>query len=209
MAYDKRLVAGKLRRWEGYLNRFRLPRWDDIPDFGLYMEQVIVLLKKYLDYLPPELKEELIITAAAINNYVRTKVMPGPDKKKYYRIHIAYLIIICSLKQNLSLAMLQKLIPMGISEEEVRSIYESFSERHNMAAKYFIEQVRLTAAAILDHEEKSELTAKDTNDMIAFAAVISCFSRVLAEKLLLLDGKTVEDGGSLEIEYKQREPADP
>ena len=82
MAYDKRLVAGKLRRWEGYLNRFRLPRWDDIPDFGLYREQVIVLLKKYLDYLPPELKEEQIITAAAINNYVRTKVMPGPDKKK-------------------------------------------------------------------------------------------------------------------------------
>ena len=47
MAYDKQLVAGKLRRWEKYLNRFRLPQWDDIPDFGLYMEQVIVLLKKY------------------------------------------------------------------------------------------------------------------------------------------------------------------
>lgn len=54
------------------------------------------------------MKEEQIITAAAINNYVRTKVMPGPNKKKYYRIHIAYLIIICSLKQNLSLAMLQR-----------------------------------------------------------------------------------------------------
>jgi len=29
--------------------------------------------------------------------------------------------------------------------------------------------------------------------------VISCFSRLLAEKLLLLDGKTVENGGSIEI----------
>ena len=163
------------------------------------MEQVIVLLKKYLDYLPPELKEEQIITAAAINNYVRTKVMPGPNKKKYYRIHIAYLIIICSLKQNLSLAMLHKIIPMGINEDEVKEIYESFAKRHNLAAQYFVEQVRLAAASILDHDEKSELDAKDPNDMITFAAVISCFSRLLAEKLLLLDGKTIENGGSIEI----------
>ena len=57
MSYDKQLVAGKLRRWERYLNRFRLPAWEEIPDIGLYMEQVVTLLREYLDYLPPELKE--------------------------------------------------------------------------------------------------------------------------------------------------------
>ena len=95
--------------------------------------------------------------------------------------------------------MLQKIIPMGINEDEVKEIYESFAKRHNLAAQYFVEQVRLAAASILDHDEKSELDAKDTNDMITFAAVISCFSRLLAEKLLLLDGKTIENGGSIEI----------
>ena len=35
MAYDSALVAGKLRRWEKYLDDFRLPLWGDIPDFGL------------------------------------------------------------------------------------------------------------------------------------------------------------------------------
>lgn len=58
MDYDKRLVAGKLRRWEAYLDAYRLPSWEEIPNIGLYMEQVILLLKHYLDYLPPELKEE-------------------------------------------------------------------------------------------------------------------------------------------------------
>ena len=48
LRYDKDLVAGKLRRWEKYLNHYRLPQWEDIPDFGLYMEQVITLLKQYL-----------------------------------------------------------------------------------------------------------------------------------------------------------------
>ena len=100
MAYDNALVAGKLRRWERYLDNFRLPQWEEIPDFGLYMEQVITLLREYLDYLPPELKEEQFITAATINNYVRTKVMPEPVKRRYYRVHIAYLIIILTLKQS-------------------------------------------------------------------------------------------------------------
>ena len=57
MKYDEALIAGKLRRWEKYLDNYRLPEWEEIPDFGLYMEQVIVLLKQYLDYMPPELKE--------------------------------------------------------------------------------------------------------------------------------------------------------
>ena len=91
MSYDKALIAGKLRRWEKHLMRFRLPEWDEIPEIGLYMEQVLSLLKQYLDYLPPELKEEQFITASTINNYVRTKVMPEPIKKRYYRTHIAIL----------------------------------------------------------------------------------------------------------------------
>ena len=89
MSYDKALVAGKLRRWEKYLNAYHLPRWEEIPDFGLYMEQLIVLLKQHLDYLPPELKEEQFITASTINNYVRTRIMKKKKKKRYYRVHIA------------------------------------------------------------------------------------------------------------------------
>lgn len=46
MSYDKALIAGKLRRWEKHLMRFRLPEWDEIPDFGLYMEQTVDLLRK-------------------------------------------------------------------------------------------------------------------------------------------------------------------
>lgn len=134
MAYDKELIAGKLRRWGKYLSKFRLPEWESIPDIGLYMEQTVVLLRQYIDYLPPELKDGQVITATAINNYIRLKLLPPPVKKRYYRVHIAYLIIICTLKQNLSLSMLPKIIPTGISEEEVRKVYTAFARRHAMAA---------------------------------------------------------------------------
>lgn len=200
MQYDKELIAGKLRRWETYLNQYQLPEWESIPDFGLYMEQVVALLKTYLDYLPPELKEDQIITAAAINNYVRKKIMPEPTKKKYYRTHIAYLIIICSLKQSLSIPTLQTMIPVGLSEEELRSFYSAYSRRHSLAARYFVSQVREAAAGILDHNPVSEMATDSTEDLITAAAVVSGFSRLLAEKLLLLDGKTMADGEKTEPE---------
>lgn len=81
MRYDNRLTAAKLRRWETYLHDYRLPSWEEIPDLGLYMEQVLALLRQYLDYLPPELKDEQFITAATINNYVRNRFMPEPCRK--------------------------------------------------------------------------------------------------------------------------------
>ncbi len=200
MAFEKELVAKKLRRWEKYLEQYSLPEWESIPNFGLYMEQVIILLKEYLDYLPPELQDGQIITPATINNYVRKKIMPEPVRKKYYRIHIAYLIMICSLKQCLSIAMLQVLIPFGLTEEEIYKIYTTYSQIHRRSCNYFIKQVKLAAGRILDHDVQDEITMGNTVEMIEGTAIMSGLSRLLAEKLILLEGKTVAgtDPSSLE-----------
>lgn len=189
MNYNNELVVGKLRRWEKYLNDYRLPEWENIPDFGLYMEQVLALLTEYLDYLPPELKEERFITAATINNYVRNRVMPEPRRKKYYRVHIAYLVIICTLKQSLTIATLQKVIPMGISEAEVKTIYDAYVRRHRIAAEYFVRQVRVIAAPLLGHEERAvDESIDNAAELVALSAILSGLCGLLAEKLILLDG---------------------
>ena len=199
MKFDKELIAGKLRRWEKYLGSYRLPDWEELPDIGLYMEQVVTLLKGYLNYLPPELEEEQFITPAAINNYVRKKIMPEPVRKKYYRVQIAYLIMICTLKHCLSIPTLQTMLPRGMTEAEVEHTYTAYVNRHRNASDFYVRQVREAAAGILDQQSYSELATDDTTDLIVSAAVISGFSRLLAEKLLLLDGKTLETGGSIEF----------
>ena len=204
MQYDNDLIAGKLRRWEKYLEDYKLPAWNEIPNLGLYMEQVIVLLKQYLDYMPPELKEEQFITAATINNYVRMRVMPGPVKKRYFRMQIAYLIIICTLKQGLSLALIQKIIPMDISEEEVKSIYEDFVVRQRDAAVFFLDEVRGIAGNILKHEDAPSQAVENTTQLIILSAIIGSFSRLLSEKLLLLEGHTLEDGYDISIADRKR-----
>lgn len=198
MQYDKALVAAKLRRWETYLNNYRLPAWEQIPDLGLYMEQVVAFLRQCLDYLPPELKDEEFITAAAINNYVRTKIMPEPIKKRYYRIHLAYLLVICTLKQGLSIALIRRLLPLGLSEKELREFYARYAERHALSAAFFVEQVRGVAGPILDHSDSTPFSIARTEELIVSSAMIGGFSRLLAEKLMLLDGKDLSNGGSIE-----------
>ena len=201
MDFDKRLIAGKLRRWERYLDDYTLPPWDDIPDNGLYMGEVISLLKTYLDYMPPELKEEQFITAAAINNYVRKRVMPEPVGRKYYRVHIVYLIMICSLKQCLSIPTLQTMLPRDLTDGQLRETYVAYTRLHREAVTYFTKQVRLAAGGILDHGPAPDGTPSfdRTDDLITVAAVISGFARLMAEKLLLLEGRTLENGGSIEL----------
>ena len=193
MTCSNAFVAAKLRRWEKYLDSFRLPEWENIPDVGLYMEQVIYLLKQYLDYLPPELKEEQFITASTINNYVRTKVMPEPVKKRYYREHIAYLIIICTLKQTLSIALIHRIIPTGLQREEVEAVYRSYVRQHTYSAKNFTDMIRLLAAPILEHPERTEIAVDNAEDLITRSAIIGGFSRLLAQKLLLLEESNPEE----------------
>lgn len=187
MSYDKELVANKLLRWEKYINEYHLPKWEEIPNFGLYMEQVIEVMKQYLDYLPPELREEQSITAPTINNYVRKKVMPEPRKKMYYREHLAYLLIILSLKQSLSIAMIQKILPVDLEEGELENLYKGFVSRHDKAACQFANEVRRISGKIIGTDNPDENAVENTEELIMTMAINCGLSKVLVEKLVLLD----------------------
>ena len=100
MSYDKGTVSRRVLKWAENVEQFQPPQWEQLPGLELYMDQVIILLKQYLG--PLLRNEEKAVTASIINNYVRMKLMPPPVKKKYSRVHIAYLLMICILKQSLS-----------------------------------------------------------------------------------------------------------
>lgn len=189
----------KLKDWEEHLLHYRLPDWDAIPDLGLYMEQVLVLLKQYLDFLPSDRKEDPLVTAAAINNYVRQKTMPEPVKKRYYRIHIAYLLMICSLKQSLSIAQIRQLIPAGLTAEETERLYATFAERHQRTSAYFARQVREQAEA----PDREDPAAGEGRDMILSCAIVGGFARALADRLLVLP----EDKDKEKAKEKEKEKA--
>lgn len=55
---------------------FRLPRYAQIPEVGLYLEQVVRYINARLAPLgEPEL------TGSMVSNYVKQKLVPAPQKK--------------------------------------------------------------------------------------------------------------------------------
>lgn len=191
MQYDKDLVAHKLRRWDRFITDYHLPEWETIPDFGLYMDQVIVLLEQYLSFIPsPVGTKEHFVTSSTINNYVRLKIMPAPVKRKYHRVHIAYLIMILTMKQSLSISDVQKVIPPDSSEEEVRAVYENYSEKFRRLALFFNQQVQSGAEGI---HTPGQSTDNAVELLVIESALIAGFSKILAEKLIRLCGADTED----------------
>ena len=192
MQYDKDLVAHKLRRWDKFITDYHLPDWNAIPDLGLYMDQVIVLLEQYLRFIPtPAGAKEHIVTSATINNYVRLKIMPAPVKRKYHRVHIAYLVMILTMKQSLSISDVQKVIPpMDSSEDEVLSVYEDYSEKFRRLALFFNQQVQSAAEGVRSTEQSSDNAVEL---LVIESALIAGFSKILAEKLIRLCGADTED----------------
>ena len=85
------------------LGNFKMPRFDELPNFDLYMEQLTELLNKILSIfrIPGEKSS---ITATMINNYVKQKVIAPPVNKKYSKIQLVQLIVIGIFKQVLSIS---------------------------------------------------------------------------------------------------------
>ena len=202
MQYDKSLVAHKLLRWDKFITDYHLPEWNSIPDFGLYMDQVIVLLEQYLSFIPtPAGAKEHIVTSATINNYVRLKIMPAPVKRKYHRVHIAYLVMILTMKQSLSISDVQKVIPpMDSSEDEVLSVYEDYSEKFRRLALFFNQQVQTGAEGIRTPGQTGDNAVEL---LVIESALIAGFSKILAEKLIRLCGADTEDVLAAEKETAQ------
>ena len=106
------------------LMEHRLPAWDELPDFELYMDQVLSLCSRYLEGMPnPEGSK---LTASMINNYVKVKIVPAPQGKRYSRRHVAYLLLLCVLKPILPIAAIQQLFTAAQNSGNEEELYRIF-----------------------------------------------------------------------------------
>ena len=174
-------AAQRLREWLRGLEAFDLPDWDELPQLDLYMDQVILLLKRYLAPLGRS-GEEKAITASIINNYVRMKVMPPPVKKRYSRAHLAYLIIICVLKQSLSISCIQRMLPANQGEEAARALYADFVRQYRSSAR-FLCSLPVEGGA-LSVEGGARLPLEGESGLLVTSAILSTLSKSLTEFLL-------------------------
>ena len=156
---------------EKYLKEFSLPVWEDFPTIELYMDQVVALLNDYLGiFIAP--KGDMQITSTMINNYVKHKTIPAPVKKKYSKRHLAYLVMVCILKQTLSMSTISTIIPPDLEDAELKRIYDSFVVNHSKAYSFVSDQIYNVATRFLKDEESTEERLEDLVLQVAVSANI-------------------------------------
>lgn len=114
--------------------KIHIPRWEELPEIELYLDQVVTFIDKYLsnyinsDFNNSDEKDNKILTKTMINNYVKQKIIEAPVKKKYNKNNVAYLIVICILKQVYSINDISKLIKIGLRHTPIDIAYNTFCD---------------------------------------------------------------------------------
>lgn len=103
------------------IHNFSLPRYEEIPNVGLYLEQTSKYISEYLECLG-----DCALTGSMISNYVKKDLITNPVKKQYDRDQIGYLFFIAIAKSVLSMEDIRLLIQLQKEAYEPRKAYEYF-----------------------------------------------------------------------------------
>ena len=138
---------------------FRLPRYSEIPNVGLYLEQTTKYINSYLTPLGcPE------VTASMVSNYVKKGLIPNPVKKQYNSAHIAYLFFVVIVKNLVAIEDIALLIQMQQSSYPLPVAYNYFCVTLENALGYIF--------GLTDSIEKRGKTQSDEKDIL-FSLVYS------------------------------------
>ena len=121
--------------------------WEQLPDFALYMDQVL----SYMDRQVIRFGEDDGLTAAMVNNYTKSGLVPRAEGKKYGREHLAYLTAICVLKHVLSAKDMDLLLREELRDgRQVADGYTAFCASLDSA-------LSLTAEEMADRTDEGSL----------------------------------------------------
>lgn len=104
---------------KNYVSDFHLPRYRELPDFGLHLEQVTRYVSRYVPGT---------VTGSMVSNYVKQKIIPGPVKKCYGRETLGYLIFISYIKNVMSLEDARRMVDIQRSSYDLSVAYDYFCD---------------------------------------------------------------------------------
>lgn len=133
------------------ITSFHIPRWNELPKIDLYLDQLVNILEKNLKFYIGN-KDETIITKTMINNYVKQGLIKPPKKKKYNKLHIATLFVICILKQIYSISDINELMMLAIKTARFNYAYDEFCEALEKAISYTFDGVPYPVSQDMPYE---------------------------------------------------------
>ena len=160
------------------MSKVKLTLWDELPDFAVYVDQLLQIVNDETSFM--KIGDDPLITKSMVNNYVKWGMMPKPVKKKYEKIHIAYVIVITILKQVLPISKIEDGIQLQIKLQGSEQVaYDSFcGALEESMNKVFTPIVNHSSHYIL---EKREIPY----DKLAISVItLALCNKLLTEKII-------------------------
>ena len=108
---------------------FSYPKWEDIPNIDLYLDQVLLYVNQVCAPISPD--KEKGLTSSMVYNYVKHGYLTKPDKKKYQRKQIARLIAITTLKSVFSIQEIAQTLNTLQTQASSDQLYDAFVDYMN------------------------------------------------------------------------------
>lgn len=152
------------------LQNFRLPRYNEIPNVGLYLEQASKYVSEYLAPLG-----EYALTPSMISNYVKKGLISSPVKKQYSRDQLVYLLFIALAKTVLSLDALADFISLQQNSYPLSVAYDYFCQE--------FEELLFFTFEMKDSIDSSYDNTSDEKRLL-YTCVVAMTQKVYLEKCL-------------------------
>ncbi len=174
-----------------HMASIHVSRYSELPRLDLYLDQLLTLVQEELSFM--SVPGETVLTGSMVNNYVKLKLIPAPEKKRYSRDHVAYLVFVCSLKRVFSIAQVQQLIGLGREadvdleqsyDEMCRALEEAMAARFSMAAP--------VPVAVHLADKAGAPVSPEVSDLLQ-AALSALADKVYVEQLIALDSQSARD----------------
>lgn len=155
---------------------FHLPRYNEIPNVGLYLEQTSKYISEYLAPLG-----DYGLTNSMISNYVKKDLVANPVKKQYDREQIAYLFFIAVAKTVLSLDALSGFIALQKRTYPLETAYDYFCRQFEGLLQFTFE---LTDTMELSDSENTMDTEQAGGKRLLYSCIVAVTQKIYLEKSL-------------------------
>ena len=153
------------------IEQFRMPRYREIPDVGLYLDQTVKYINRFLTPLGC-----MEITSSMVSNYVKKGYISNPVKKQYDAEQIAYLFFISVAKSVLSMDNIARLFAMQKRMYDAETAYDFFcDELENMLQFTFGLKEKIDEVGTPEDRSESKTMLRST--IIAVTHIIYLSSR--------------------------------
>lgn len=166
--------------------------WEQLPDFPLYMDQVL----SYMDRQVLRFEDDDGLTAAMVNNYTKSGLVPRAEGKKYNQEHLAYLTAICILKRVMSARDMDVTLTAELQQQPgIEEGYTLFRDSLDQALNFIADEA--------EHYADEDRLA----DAVVHFALLSYAAGLASNRYVSLLRQKMEADGSLPAKKKDKPKA--